>query len=488
MSGRTPRIPSLLTLAASAAVAAPALAQVPALEARLNERLYKDTVTDQARSASTLFDAYLELSEPPLVPGGDFNLTTIWPGMADWDAVANWAAANEQMGEAILASQGKIILGMPYGRSSVDRAWRDRGVLIDVAPDGDLSIIDFPYLYEATETIACWATAEFYRLLEAGEYEKGFDLGVAFLRVLRQGCEQEMLEEKVWFMNTLSDALSIQRDAMYTYLEQVPPDLFKRLGTKEYPFLKPTDDERMKRLEMPEGDRLVAETIIDATFDSGGQAIVESFGSVYGGLQARDFPLSRFGAKRRWERLSTVHASRDASMEKLVDVYDDWWRRWRMRQYDELMDLPTEFSRLNKIRFAAIVQMVNDLDDAFRARERLVANINGTILSAGLCGYRRTFQEWPSTLAPVYAVFAIKRFDFDPYHTGYGSFVYRRLSSRRAIDTDYGQVWAEGCMLYSVGADHKDDQGTTSSVDGASGDLLVWPPARQLARTEGLLD
>ena len=482
------RIHLNLSLLLSSLLVAPAWSQAPELESSLNDRLYKDTVTESARSANALFEAYLQLSDPPIPAGADFNLTTIWPGMPDWDAVSNWAASNEQMGEAIIASEKKILLGMPYGRNSVDAKWRMNDVMIDVAPDGDLSVIDFPYLYGAAETVACWATAEYYRLLEAGEYDKAFKLGLAFLRVLRQGCEQEMLEEKVWFMNTLSDALSTQRDAMYSYLDKIPPALFKQLGMKEYPFLKPTDDERMKRLEMPEGDRIVAEAMISKTFDAGGQAIPEQFAGVFGALQARDAPLTRFGSKRRWYRLSTVHASRDASKEKLVDVYDDWWRRWRMRQYDSSMDIPTEFSRLNEIRFAAIVEMVNDLDDAFRARERLVANINGTIIAAGLCGYHQTYNEWPKTLAPVYAVFAIKRFDFDPYNKDYSTFVYRQLTSRRAVDSDYGQIWVNGCMLYSLGMNHSDDQGRSSSVESETGDLLLWPPTRALARNEGLLD
>jgi hypothetical protein len=479
---------NLSLLVMSLMMVSPGWSQAPDLESRLNDRLYKDTVTETARSAKALFTAYLQLSEPPIPAGADFNLTTIWPGMPEWDAVSNWAASNEQMGEAIISSEKKILLGMPYGQNSVDRDWRMNGVMIDVAPGGDLSVINFPYLHGAAETIACWTTAEFYRLLEAGEYEKSFKLGLAFLRVLRQGCEQEMLEEKVWFMNTLSDALSTQRDAMYSYLDKIPPALFKQLGMKEYPFLKPTDDERMKRLEMPEGDRIVAEAMISKTFDAGGQPIPEQFADVFGALQARDSPLTRFGSKKRWSRLSSVHASRDASNEKLIAVYDDWWRRWRMRQYDSSMDIPTEFSRLNEIRFAAIVEMVNDLDDAFLARERLVANINGTIISAGLCGYHQTYKEWPKTLAPVYAVFAIKRFDFDPYNKDYSSFIYRQLSSRRAIDSDYGQVWVDGCMLYSLGKNHSDDQGKTSSVESETGDLLLWPPTRQLARNEGLLD
>lgn len=487
MIGRIDR--NLPLVALSLAFGVLAAADAPKLETRLNERLFKDTVTESGRSAKTIFNAYLQLSDPPKPFGSlEFNLTSIWPGMQDWKQVSDWAAANEQMGEALMEAEKKVVLGMPYGTSNVERDWRVKGVVIDVAPDGDLTRIDYPYLV-AMDGVACWATAEFYRLLEAGQYEKAFDLGLAFLRVLRQGCEQEMLEEKLWFMETLADALSTHRDAMYQYLDKIPAALFKELGMKEYPFLKPTDDQRMRRLEMPEGDRLVAEAMIEETFDAGGQADGEKFAEVFGSLQARQAPLTRFGTKRRWMRLSTVHASRAASEEKLTDVYDDWWRRWRMRQFDEVMDLPTEFERLNEIRYAAVVLAVNDLGDAFHARERLITNINGTMFSAGLCGYHATFGDWPPDLSPVYSVFAIKRFDFDPYNKDYGRLKYKRLSSKRALDTtDYGRVWVTGCLLYALGRDHSDDGASTASIDGGSGDLLIWPPTRQLAREEKLIE
>ena len=484
-----PLVRTLPALFLPLAIASLSFAQAPKLEKDLNAELYKDTFTETGRSAKVLFDAYLELSDPPMEVGDFFNLTTIWPGMDDWDKVSNWAAANEQMGEALMSAEKRVIIGMPYGASEVSPQWRDAGIMIEVAPGGDLSIIEYPYLYGAVDTIACWATAEFYRLLEAGEYDKAFELSLAYLRVLRQGCEQVMLEEKTWFMDTLSIALSIQRDAMYTYLDKIPPGLFQKLGTKEFPFLKATDDQRMRRLQMPEGDRILAEAMVDATFDSAGQADYEKFSDIYGALQARDEPLTRFGAKRRWLRLAGVHASRDATEEKLTDVYDDWWRRWRMRQFDPMMDLSTEFSRLNKVRFAAIVLAVRDLDKAFRAREKLVANINGTILSAGLCYQKAAFGAWPSSLAPVYAVAAVKRFDFDPYHKGYGQLVYKRLGSPRSINTEYfGQLKMDGCMLYALGEDHFDDGGTDSTTDGTSGDLLLWPPVRQMARNQGELD
>ena len=258
---------------------------------------------------------------------------------------------------------------------------------------------------------------------------------------------------------------------------------------KEYPFLKnPPDDERMKRLEMPEGDRIVAEEILDATFGPDGQPDAERFADVFGAFQARDAPLTRFGTKQRWERLSSLHGSIDASKEKLTDVYDDWWRRWRMRQYDTMMNMPTEFSRLNQIRFAAVQLAVQDLTEAFEARERLITNLNGTMFSAGLCAYHKRYGSWPNDLSPVYSVDAIKRFDFDPYHKEYGRLTYKLLRSRRALDTEYGRVWLTGCMLYALGRDHTDDGVTESSNDGSTGELVLWPPVRELAREEKLID
>lgn len=462
-------------------------AQAPELESRLNERVFEG-VTDVNCSAKTIFDAYAELSAPPVPVGGDFNLTTIWAGMPGFDAVANWAAANEHMGQAIFDAEDMIVLGMPYGRDEVSPAWRSANIMIDIAPGGDITTIEYPYL-DAMDTVAAWATAEMYRLLEAGKYSEAFDLAVAFLRVLRQGCEQEMLEEKVWYMETLSDALSTHRDAMQSYLGKIPAQVLRDLGTREYPFLKPTDNERMKRLEMPEGDRLLAEAVLDAAFDRSGQPNAEQFADVFGILQASGEPLARFGTRRRWMRLSAMHASKDASLEKLTDVYDDWWRRWRMRQHDEgIAATPTEISRLNKVRFASVDLLVRDIDEAFQARERLITNINGTMLAAGLCASRETFKAWPNSLSPIYSVYVIKRFDFDPYNSNYGGFKYRKLNKRRALDSPYGRVWADGALLYALGRDHTDDGASETSNDGASGELVIWPPVRQLARDEKLID
>lgn len=471
-------------------------ADSPELEKRLNDRLLKnssdgstrDRVTETGLSATILFEAYQAMSPPPVPVGADFNLTTIWPGMTGWEAVSQWAASNEAMGQAIVEVQNRPMLGMRYGRSAVPATWSQAGLVIDVAPGGDLTLIDYPYI-DAFDQIIAYATAEFYRRLEAGEFESAFSFGLAYLRIIRQGCEQEMLEEKLWFMDNLSAAFSTHRDAMYAYLDKIPVTVYQNLGTREYPFLKATDDQRLRRLELPEGDRVHIEVLLESVFDSRGQADERKFAEIFGSLQARQTPLTRFGSKKQWARLAQYHSTLDLSKEKLEDVYDDWWRRWRMRQFEAIMDLPNEFSGLNEVRFAAIRLAVQDLEEVFFARERLVSDINGTIYSAGLCAYYRQYGKWPVDLSPVSPTYAMKRFNFDPYDMDYGGLVYRLLRSRKAIETlRYGQLWVDGCLLYTRGRNNIDDQADSVSDNGEIGDLLIWPPSRQLAREQGKIE
>ena len=58
-------------------------------------------VTDANKSFQIIFDAYLDVTEPPFAVGDDFNQNTIHPGMNGWDQVSSWAEANPQMGQAL---------------------------------------------------------------------------------------------------------------------------------------------------------------------------------------------------------------------------------------------------------------------------------------------------------------------------------------------------------------------------------------------------
>lgn len=490
LSTRSPIVPSrrlaafALGAALSVLAAAPAGAQLASVTVKLNEPWQR--VSDSSKSWKPVFTAFADVTPPPSPVGPGFNQTTIWPGMPGWDGVSAWAAANGLLGKALIENQSRLVFGLPYGEDEVEPAMRDRGLCVRVGIDGDIRRVEFPYL-DAISTISAWSTAEMYRLAEAGSFEEAMNLGLANLRFLRQVADQHMLAEKAFAFQTMADFASIQRDFLAIYLEKLPVDLLRRMANDEYPYLKPADNERLKRIEMPEGDRIVAEALLKQCFDDGGQPSGDRFAETFAGLQSKDQPLTRFGAAKRWTAIAALHGSLDASLAKLNNIYDDWWRRWRTRPYDTMMAMPTELSRANKVRYAAVILAVKDIAALFDLRRRLIAEVDALVTCTGLCGYRRSFGEFPDDIEKAFTTYFPKRFDFDPYDREYGSFIYRRLSEKWPVDTVVGRLWAEGAILYGRNEDNEDDRGKTHAEGGGSGDFVLWPPVRQMARAQGLV-
>ena len=476
------RRPLAIALLGASLLAGEALGQSAALLRTLNEPASK--VTEANRSSKRVFTAYLDLTRPPQPIGEDFNMLSIHPGMDGWDEVARWAEANESMGKTLLEVQECQILGVPYGTAGVDPKFLERGLVAEIGVDGDLAKVRFGYL-EAIRAINAYATADMYRLCEAGRFEEAFKVGMAHLRLLRQGCDAEMFDEKSAFMTMLADALSVHRDVLWTFRDKLSWRLLKRLGQEEYPFLRASDNERLKRIAMPEGDIAVAREIIESVFDGGGQPDGERFARTFASLQSKAAPLTAFGATKRWDAIANVHSSLDASVQKLTDVYDDWWRRWRMRPYDAMQSLPTELSRTNPVRYAAVTLAARDIESLFELRRRLVTELCGTVVSCGLTAYRAQFGAWPNDIEKSYAMYFPKRFDFDPYDRLEGPFLYQDLGTKtKAIDCEFGTVEISGCLLYGRNNDGEFNGAIRHAAGGPNDDFVIWPPLRAVSRGE----
>ncbi len=445
-------------------------------------------VSERNRSAQPVLGAIVAASPCPVEVGPEFDASSVWPGSADWAKLSAWSKANPAIGEAIIGAQDALVFAMPYGTDAVPEAWRSNGVVTRVGGGDSLGQIDFGY-FNAIRTMGVYATAEMYRLSADGQHDAAFKVGVAWLRILRQLVEQPLLEEKLFAMQSLSQALSIHRDVLWTHLDALNVPLLKRLSLDEYPFLKPTDNQKLRRLAMPEGDRLVAEAVLQGVFSDRGKPDLERFAAVLSAQHGGDRKLDRFGTSRLWRQVAELHSDLDPSVSKLQDIYDDWWRRWNVRPYTPFQNAPTEFSRANPVRYAAVTSLIRDIQRAFTWRWVLAVQINGTATSAGLCGYYLEFsKKWPRDIERAYAVFANKRFDFDPFDKKGGHFGFRDLgSTTETIDTPIGRVKVTGCMLWSRGDDHEDGGGTNHTDDGAAGDILVWPPLRALAREQGII-
>ncbi len=436
--------------------------------------------TAESKSYKILFDAFLKMTKPPVPVDSKFNLGTIHPGMAEWVAVADWAESNGSMADALLACRDKNIVGLPYGRDQVPPEYREAGVMIEVGVDGSLRENRFPYL-QKLDQVSAFATAEVYRLMEAGQTQRGLDLAMAHIFLLRQFADRDFLAEKIYAIDLLSQAMSNLRDMFYLYQDKITAEQFTEIGKSDIPFLRPDRN----RLLMPEADRKVSEALIKEVFDpSTGNPDPTKFARSFASIQAADEPLTQFGAAKRWKMISEVHGSLDSSLERLGLVYDDWWRRWRIQEYDPILDVPTQFDRTNEVRYAAVIYSMQDIESLFPIRNRLIAEINGTAMAAGLCAYKKVYGNYPNDAEKIYAQFVRKYSDVDPFDKAYGPFLYRLVSKREPIDTSSGRVWipAGECILYSRGQDHEDGRGAEHSRDGLTGDLVIWPPIDVLQR------
>jgi hypothetical protein len=278
------------------------------------------------------------------------------------------------------------------------------------------------------------------------------------------------------------------RDMFYTFQDQISVDQFTKIATQELPFLRPD----RSRLFMPEADRIVSEALIREVFDAtSGQADPEKFTMTFAEVQSKDAPMTRFGAAKRWRMIASIHSSLEDSLARLRLVYDDWWRRWRIDEYDaQLLAVPSQFERTNRIRYAAVIYSLQNLSNVFAMRNRLVAEVNGTAVAAALCAYKKTYGNYPDDKEKVYGQSLRKVSDTDPFDKALKPFKYRLLAARQSVDSEIGRGWIEvgEGMLYSQGQDHDDDRGAEASYDGAKGDLVIWPPVKVLARKEGLIE
>ena len=55
------------------------------------------------------------------------------------------------------------------------------------------------------------------------------------------------------------------------------------------------------------------------------------------------------------------------------------------------------------------------------------------------------------------------------------------------VNTEWGQITISGCILYSKGADSRDDGATDHSSEAKADDFILFPPPRAVARQEGKL-
>ncbi len=450
--------------------------------------------SEDVKSWRIFFDACLEITPPPTPLSNEFNMNTVWPGMEGWSDVVSWAEQNEHMAGAFLESAKRALIGMPYGSENVPDAYLSKDIVAEIGVDGFLHSFHFGYV-ESVQLACLWSTAELYRLFEIGETDRAIQLLMSELIVLRKFCDREFLKEQLAFMPMLSNALSNTRDMFYSYRESITSSQFRAFARDGIPYLRvdPT------RLLMPEGDHVVGEAIVTELFTSTGDADPAKFKEILTDIQASQEPFTRFGAVKYWQSISSIHRGRTDSLARLNKIYDDWWRRWKMRSFHPQLEVDTELKKSNPVKYAAVNLIIRDIQELFFERDFLATQINGTAVSAALCGYKNHFSVYPNSLKMMYAQLLqrssnldyfqplLLRSDADRslYTFPVGPFHYRKIIRNTKIFTDAGEVVVKvgQSLLYSVSRNNEDDRGLNSGID-----IILWPPLKSLQREAGWLD
>ena len=170
-----------------------------------------------------------------------------------------------------------------------------------------------------------------------------------------------------------------------------------------------------------------------------------------------------------------------------------------MRAFHPQLSVDTEWKKSNPLKYAAVNLVIRDIQELFRKRDLLTVQINGTAVSAALCGYFIHYGVYPASIKKMYAQLLHRSSNLDSlkslplqnqedwtlYDAAVGPFQYRKIDKETRIVTLLGNVYVkEGqCLLYSVGDNDEDDRGTDERKD-----IVLWPPIKSLQRNTGLLD
>ncbi|HIO19740.1 MAG TPA: hypothetical protein EYN11_01445 [Phycisphaerales bacterium] len=170
-----------------------------------------------------------------------------------------------------------------------------------------------------------------------------------------------------------------------------------------------------------------------------------------------------------------------------------------MRAFHPQLKVDTALQRSNPVVYAAVNLIIRDIQELFVQRDLVTTQINGTAVSAALCGYINHYKVYPSAIKKMYAQLLNRSSNLDYlrpldlrtdaawelYTYPVGGFHFRRIEKTTKIQTLAGEVILKDgdCLLYSVSQNNEDDRGLS-----AGDDIIIWPPLKSLERNAGLLD
>lgn len=335
-------------------------------------------------------------------------------GAKGWDAASAWAQGADQ--QAVLKAlttvtdpKKKYLLGIPYGTQGLDPAWVKAGLCVELPPSGLLQ--GAKYRYRAgLDRLVMLVNVEATRLASEGKPDAALTKCVEWLRLARIVAEREGVRERRWGMNNMMLASERMRDIAYTFRDKLTAEMTRNAADDL--------DERLigvRRIRLPLLEKLAAEQLVERVIIEKGEVDTGKFASTMARLSADQRSLNLFGQAAWYRELAASHAGWFDTKDQLNKVFGGWANRWNVENlHDDLLQIPSDYLKMDKARFALLELTGNEIEGLERLRLEVMTQLAGTRVALGVVGYERKEKRWPpnvSAIAPAY----VRALDTDPF-------------------------------------------------------------------------
>lgn len=413
------QLSTLLFVSVAFSILAPALArQTPANHlADLNSLNAPPGTRD---AAAELFPKLAAMTAPPDSPGDLRQVSLLCAGGAatgNWAAWAEWAKSQPQQDvlaalKAVTDPAKKYALSLPYGRDGVDPAWISADLFVELGSPPLLAMAPAGAKYlSRLDVMAKLLTVEAARLAFEKKPDEALTVLINWVRLGRMIADRQFANEKLWGMRQVREALERMRD-----IAVANPGLFTEKHAQEA--AKELDLRAIapERVRFPEGERRALLQIVDLTMEPRGNARAEAFGPTLGRITAEGRALNLFPQAAYWGQVGETHAGYFDTLDQIKKVFGDWQHRWDLNNiFDPLMRDASDFSGMDRAKFAIIDQVALPVTKLYGLRTLMVTDLGATRAGMGVIGFRSAQGQWPPGIEAVQPRF-VAALDYDPWY------------------------------------------------------------------------
>jgi hypothetical protein len=364
--------------------------------------------------APVLFPALAAMKPAPAAADTLDAAMLLSPSSKGWQTAADWAKAPEQQAAlkalaTVTDPKKKYLLAIPYGTQGLDPAWVKAGLCVELPPSGLLQGAKYKYR-SALERLLMLVNVEATKVASEGKADEALTLCTRWIRLARIVAEREGVRERRWGMNQMILACERTRDIAYVYRDKLTAEQTRNASDDL--------DERLigvKRIRLPMLERLAADQLVERVIIEKGEVDPAKFASTMARLSADQRSLNLFGQAAWYRELAAAHAGWFDTRDQIQKVFGGWNNRWNIENlHDELLQIPSDYLKMDKSRFALVELTANEIEGLEALRLELLTQLAGTRVALGVVGYERKEKRWPpnvSAISPAY----VRTLDPDPY-------------------------------------------------------------------------